>query len=284
MRSVWRRPAPGKAQAIAALHHPPMDDLRFGVLVRMARIRRGWRQQDLADRAGASRTAVSRIERGVVGEMPLSSIRAVAAALELRVELQPKARAADIDRIMNGRHAALAEHVMRWLARQPGWIARPEVSFAEFGERGVVDILGWHAESRALLVIELKTEVIDVAEVLGTLDRKRRLGPRIASRLGWDAASASACLLVADSMTNRRRVGERAATIRAAMPDDGRALRRWLAAPGGEVRALRFVSDVPRGHARSSFAGQSRVTVPSARPRVAGSRSVERRSEPSSTR
>jgi transcriptional regulator with XRE-family HTH domain len=258
-----------------------MEDLRFGVLVRMARIRRGWRQQDLADRAGASRTAVSRIERGVFGDMPLSTVRAVAAPLELRLELEPKARAADIDRILNARHAALAEHVMRWLAHQPGWMGRPEVSFAEYGERGVVDILGWHARSRSVLVIELKTEVIDLGEVLGTLDRKRRLGSRIASRLGWDAASVSACLLIADSMTNRRRVGERAATIRAALPQDGRALRRWLAAPAGDIRALRFVSDVPRGHARSSFAGQKRVTVAARRSVARTSRSAERRGQPS---
>jgi hypothetical protein len=91
----------------------------------------------------------------------------------------------------------------------------------------------------------------------------------------------SACLLVADSMTNRRRVGERAATIRAALPDDGRALRRWLAAPAGEIRALRFVSDAHRGHARSSLAGQKRVTVASRCSVRRPSRSAERRGQPS---
>lgn len=29
-----------------------MDDIAFGRLIKLARIRRGWRQQDLADRAG----------------------------------------------------------------------------------------------------------------------------------------------------------------------------------------------------------------------------------------
>lgn len=227
---------------------------------------------------------MSRIERGVVGEMPLSAIRAVLAALEIRVELQPKARAADIDRIINSRHAALAEHVMRWPALMAGWVARPEVSFAEAGERGVVDILGWHARSRSILVIELKTEIIDVGDVLGTLDRKRRLGSRIASRLGWEGGSVSVCLLVADSMTNRRRVGERGATFRAALPDDGRALRRWLAAPNGEIRALRFVSDVREGHARSSFAGLKRVTAPCRPSCPTASRSIEPGREPSAAR
>jgi transcriptional regulator with XRE-family HTH domain len=238
-----------------------MDDLAFGRLVRLARIRRRWRQQDLAERARVSRPVVSRIERGVFVETSFAAVRAVAGALDLRVELHPRARAVDIDRVLNERHAALAEHVLRWLASTPGWVVRPEVSFSEFGERGVIDLLGWHASTSSLLVVELKTEVIDVAEVLGTLDRKLRLGATIAQRLGWEAERVSACLLIADSMTNRRRVSARLATFRAALPDDGRALGRWLRRPSdGEVRGLRFVSDVRRGHTRSSFAAPTRVS------------------------
>ena len=237
-----------------------MDDLAFGRLVRLARIKRTWRQQDLAGRASSSRSVVSRIERGHVGETPLATVRAVANALDLRVELQVRARALDVDRVLNERHAALPEHVLGWIARQPGWTVRPEVSFSEYGERGAVDLLGWHPATRSLLVVEVKTEVIDVAEVLGTLDRKHRLGATIGKRIGWEARSVSTCLLVADSMTNRRRIRTRSATFRAALPADGRALRRWLSRPTGSVRALRFVSDVRSGHTRSSFAGPTRVS------------------------
>lgn len=237
-----------------------MDDLAFGRLVRLARIKRGWRQQDLAGRASTSRTVVSRIERGHIGETSVATVRRVAGVLDLRVELKVRARAVDVDRVLNERHAALAEHVLAWIALQPGWIARPEVSFSEYGERGVVDLLAWHAGTRSLLVVEVKTEVIDVAEVLGTLDRKLRLGANIGRRLGWEAASVSTCLLVADSMTNRRRISTRNATFRAALPADGRALRGWLSRPTGSVRALRFVSDVRLGHTRSSFAAPTRVS------------------------
>jgi transcriptional regulator with XRE-family HTH domain len=38
-----------------------MDDLAFGRLVKLARHRRGWRQEDLAARAAVSRTTVSRV-------------------------------------------------------------------------------------------------------------------------------------------------------------------------------------------------------------------------------
>lgn len=195
-----------------------VDDLGFGRLIRMARIRRGWRQVDVAARSGVSRTAVSRIERGHVGEIPLGTTRQVAEVLEIRVELTPRARAIDIDRVVNARHAALTEFVVGWLSGIAGWVARPEVSFSVFGERGAIDLLCWHGAAGALLVVEIKTELMDFGDLLATLHRKHRLAREVARPLGWDARVVSSRLLVADSMTNRRRAAEHAATLRAALP------------------------------------------------------------------
>jgi len=258
-----------------------LDDLAFGRLVRLARIKRGLRQQDLAARADTSRPVVSRIERGHVGETSVATVRRVAGVLDLRVELLARARALDVDRVLNERHAALAEHVLGWIAALPGWMVRPEVSFSAYGERGVVDLLAWHAATGSVLVVEVKTEVIDVAEVLGTLDRKLRLGATIAVRVGWEARSVSSALLIADSMTNRRRVAARAATFRAALPDDGRSLHRWLRRPVGTVRALRFVSDVRAGHTRSTFAAPTRVSRGSKPRRTGTSRTRSHAAGPS---
>jgi transcriptional regulator with XRE-family HTH domain len=241
----------------------------------MARIRRAWRQQDLADRAGVSRTMVSRVERGHLGQIPLGVVRATAALLDIRIEVKPRARAIDLDRVVNARHAALAEFATRWLSSISGWTVRPEVSFSEFGERGVIDLLSWHSASRSLLVVELKTELVEFGELLGTLDRKGQLAPEIARRLGWRPASVSTCLLVADSSTNRRRGLEHGSLLRAALPHDSRELLRWLKRPAGEVRALRFVSDVRPGRARASFAAQSRVRTRSAAPPRAQPRSAK---------
>ena len=60
----------------------------------------------------------------------------------------------------------------------------PEVSFSIYGERGIIDILAWHPSRRMLLVIELKTEIVEVNEMLGTLDRRRRLAIDIARQAG----------------------------------------------------------------------------------------------------
>ncbi len=72
--------------------------------------------------------------------------------------------------------------------------SRPEVSFAVYGERGVIDILAWHPGERALLVIELKTEIVDIQDLIGTVDRKRRLARVVARDRGWVRRRASAAV------------------------------------------------------------------------------------------
>jgi DNA-binding XRE family transcriptional regulator len=244
-------------------HHRLMDAVQFGVVVRMSRIRRGWRQADLAEAAGVSRTDVSRVERGRFDALPLWKIKAVAAPLEIRVELVAKSRGADLDRLVGSRHSAMAEFVLRWLAGL-AWASRPEVSFSVYGERGVVDIVAWNAERRALLIIELKTEIVDVGELAATLDRKARLAYKVAAslNLGWKPAVVGVCLLVADTMTNRRAVRGHAATFGALLPDDGRAVLRWLKDPSWPLRGRRFVSNVHPGRIRSEFGPIQRIRVP----------------------
>jgi len=175
------------------------------------------------------------------------------------VELLLRSRANDLDRLVNARHAALAEAVARRISGLGGWMVRPEVSFNVYGERGVVDLLAWHAATRSLLVIELKTAIIDVGELLGTLDRKVRLGRGIARSLGWEPATVSAWLIVAEGRTNRRRVVEHRAVFASAFPDDGRTMRRWISRPGAPVRAVSFWPIRHAGTIRPGFAAVQRV-------------------------
>ena len=173
----------------------------------------------------------------------MHAIRAIANALEIRVGLSAWWRGGDLDRLVNARHATLAEAVIYSLSAIGGWVVRPEISFAIRGERGVIDLLAWHAPTRTLLVIVLKTALVDIGELLGTLSRKSRLALTVARDLGWDAAQSGTCLIIAESSTNRRHAAEFGATLRSALPDDGHAARRWLRAPVGPLRAVLFFSD-----------------------------------------
>src|SRR5688572_14591779 len=202
-----------------------MQDAQVGSTVRAARIRRGWRQLDLARAAHVSRATVSRIERGHVGTLSLDLLRAVAAALDIRIDLVPRWRGGDIDRMLNSRHSRLHESVAcKVRSELAAWILAPEVSFSHYGERGVIDLLLWHPDRRALLVVELKTDLVDVNELLGTLDRKRRLAPRIAAERGWSPLTVSAWIVVAGSRTSERRIAAHRTIPRAAYPADGRRI------------------------------------------------------------
>jgi transcriptional regulator with XRE-family HTH domain len=246
-----------------------MDDIRFGAAIRAARVRRGWRQVDLAIRAGVSASLVSRIERGHLDGIQLATLRAVAAVLEVRVELLPRSRAADLDRLINARHAALSEAMAAWLATFRGWELRPEYSFSVYGERGVIDLIGWHADQRALLECEHKSDIVDSGELFGTLDRRRRLGPTIVESLGWKPVTVSTLLVIGESDTNRRRVGDLAATFGAALPDRIPAVRRYLRDPDHAIRGLMFFADRRPGQLINGYATLRRVRLPSKPDRAA---------------
>jgi len=221
-------------------HAAGMDDMRVGRAVRAVRVRKGWRQEDLADAADVSQDAVSRLERGQLGGMTLDSIRAIGEAVNVLLDLTPRWQGGELDRLLGWRHSALGDAVARVLGLLPGWVVAPEVTFSIYGERGAIDLLAWHAATRTLLVIELKTEIVDVQELLGVLDRKRRLAPRIGAERGWEPLAVAAWVIVAEGRTNRRRVEAHRAVLRAALPADGRTMRSWLAAPAGGVAALSF--------------------------------------------
>jgi len=216
-----------------------MSDVRFGVTVRVVRIRRRWRQRDLAERAGVSREAVSRIEGGDVGSFTLDLARRVCAALEIDLELLPRGRGAELDRLVNARHSALHESVARWLAEEfPAWVLAPEVSFNIYGERWVIDLVAWHPGRRALVVIEFKTEIVDTGDLVSTMDRRRRLARAIVKDRGWEAATVSTWVILTRSRTNERRLSAFRTTLRTAFPHDGRRMRAWLRDPAGSVAGL----------------------------------------------
>jgi transcriptional regulator with XRE-family HTH domain len=218
-----------------------MDDQRMGHILRALRHRKGWRQQDLADRAGVSCTIVARIERGAFESMPLGKVRHVAEALGARLDAIVRWQGADLGRLLDTRHAGMHETMARLLGGLDGWVFEPEVSFSIYGERGIIDILAWNPGRRMLLVIELKTEVVEVSGLLGTMDQRRRLAREIGARFGWKPLAVSTWVVVADSRTNRRAVSAHANVLRAKMPVDGRRIGKWLRDPASRVDALSFL-------------------------------------------
>ena len=147
----------------------------------------------------------------------------------------------------------------RYFDQLPEWVRAHEVSFAIYAERGIIDILAFHPSTGSLLVIELKTELISVEDVMATMDVRLRHATKIARDRGWTPRSVSAWLVFADSDTNRRRVRAHSATLRAAFPSDGRRMRQWIRDPAGSVRALSFWADFRGTTATRTAAARRRV-------------------------
>ena len=230
-----------------------MEDGRLGSVIRAVRHRRGWRQLDLAARAGVSDVTVSRLERGHLDTLSIGTVRAVASALDVRVDLMARWRAGDLDRLLNAGHSALHDSVAAWFKEAfPAWELAPEVSFNIYGERGIVDIVAWHPGRRALLIIELKTDIADVNELVGTFDRKRRLAREIVKERGWLPTTVSGWVIVSAGRTNRARIAAHGAMLRAAFPLDGRSILAWLADPTRAIVALSMWSSARGGPSSSS--------------------------------
>ncbi len=214
-----------------------MDDLRLGALIRTVRIRRRLRQEDVAADAGVDRSLVSRIERGHLGDVSIERLRAIARVVEVSLDLVPSWRGGEVARVVNERHSRMHELLAARLACTKGWEFATEVTFSSWGERGAIDILGWHAARRIVLVIELKTEIPDPAGLIAQVDRYRRLAPVVAVERGWHPADVASWVLIAESDMNRRQLARHRVMLRNAFPLDGRALRRWLRDPDGRVMA-----------------------------------------------
>jgi transcriptional regulator with XRE-family HTH domain len=233
-----------------------MTDREIGRAFRAVRIKKGLRQSDVAEAAGVSQQTVSKVEGGRFARLSVDVMRRVATAIDARVEIEFRWQGADLARLVGGRHSAMHEAVAGIFAGLPEWVAQPEVSFSIYGERGIIDIVAWHAPTQSLLVIELKTELVDLQETLGTFDRKVRLAKTIAKERGWTATTVSAWLVVAEGSANRARAAAHRSMLRGALPDDGPTLRAWLTRPAGHVRALSFLA---ASGSNRAFSQQHRV-------------------------
>lgn len=236
-----------------------MDDVAVGSVLRQIRHRLRLRQQDVAIRARVSRSTVSRAERGDLALTSVAAIRRIGTALEVTIDLRPRWRGADLPRLLGERHAALHAAVLEVLGAHPDWAVIPEVSFSVYGERGVIDIVAWHEATRTLLVIELKTEFVDVQALIGTVDRYRRLAPTAVRERGWVPRTVATWVVVAETRTNRRHLAANRRLIRVAFPVKGPRVRSWLRRPDGPIAALSFMPYGQQGSTRQSLTSPRRV-------------------------
>src|SRR5688500_17522056 len=217
----------------------------------MLRVRQRLTQAGLSVRAGVSRQAVSLLECGHARRLKMSTVESILAALGARMDVRVLWNGPELGRLLDAGHAALGALIKQRRERW-GRIARVEVSYSRYGERERIDHLAWHAATRILLVVEIKTELVDVQSLLGSLDVKARLARHVAEQFGWDVRSVVPAIAFADARTTRRHL-LRLDTVFDRFNLRGREAVSWLrrptTTPGGLIW---FASSPDRGSARTA--------------------------------
>jgi DNA-binding XRE family transcriptional regulator len=218
-------------------------------------------QSELAVLAGVSQQTVSILERGHFDGATLRLVKQVAAPLGVTVDLVFGWKGPELDRLVDARHARLVKAVVSKLG--PDWQPVVEYSFNHYGDRGSVDVMAWHAGSRALLLVEVKSELVGLESVLRSIDIKARVVPgAVARERGWRGNSVGSVLVLPDESTARRAVDRMSPVFGVALPAGTVALRRWLREPAGPVRGIWFLADTPHRRAVRNPGSVGRVCHP----------------------
>jgi len=162
--------------------------------------------------------------------LTLGALARLTAALDGSLVVEIRWRGADLDRLIDRAHAALQNAAAGRLAKA-GWVTRAEVSFNHYGDRGRCDLLAWHTSSNSLLIVEVKSRIGDVQDMLGRLDVKVRLGQLLAAQSGWAQPARIVPALVLKDDRAARAVLERHPAIFDRYRLRGRAALSWLRTP-----------------------------------------------------
>lgn len=207
-----------------------------------------------------SDSVISSVEHGTIDGVSMGFLRRIFAALGVTLRLDLGWRGPELDRLLDADHASFAEAWKRRLERD-GWLVRPEASFNVYGDRGRIDLLAFHPVLGVLLVVEIKTKIVDLQGLLGPLDIKARVAAGVAARFGWRAKHVVRCLVIAEDRTNRRRVAEHSALL-AAFALRGRPALAWLRKPETTVEGLLVFAKLTNSRQRGvRRAGRQRVRL-----------------------
>ena len=227
-----------------------MDGRRVGRVLRAVRVHKRWRQRDVAALAGVSQSVVSRTEHGRLDELSFGALAAIAAALDVTVYLDARWDDGDVDRLNDRAHAQIVEHVVSTLQAN-GWEVLVEYGFNHYGDRGSVDVLAWHAESRTLLIVEVKSRLTDLQATFTAFARKLRIVPGLVlCEHGWNARNLGRLLVMPGSTANRSIVANHAATFTTLFPERMPTIGMWLRRPDRSFGGVWFVSNIRRANAK----------------------------------
>ena len=231
------------------------DDERLGQLSRLLRSKAGLTQEDLSIATSIPVRDIQRLEDGRVERIPVGRVRRLFSEVDGRTRISVWWKGAAADRLLDERHAAIAELASRVMSRYR-WAVPAEFTYSEYGERGSIDLFGHRADLLAVAVCEVKSAFGSLEGLNRTLDAKVRLAPKLCmDRYGWSPRNIGRLLIVPDESTLRRVVAAHRQTMSVLYPARGREIRAWLRKPDRNIAGIWFLSD-PQNTPAVSDAGR----------------------------
>jgi transcriptional regulator with XRE-family HTH domain len=201
--------------------------IAFGSAIRSLRRAFGLSQAELGLRVGRSQAFISAVEAGDPAlriDMAAELCDALGATLVFGVESRLLSGS---ERQRDAGHARCSGHVVRRLVAA-GWLVNTEVQIGTRERPGWIDVLAFHPTAEILLVIEVKTELLDVGAVdrqLGWYEREAIVAAR---RFGWRPRMVAAALLLLATEEVDRRLSENRVVLGEAFPGRAADLERLI--------------------------------------------------------
>lgn len=182
--------------------HRPQVVADVAALVRSTRTGVRMTQRTLSRRSGVSQSRISRLENLVIDDVSLGEVDALMTALNIRYWL-----GTDVPRVTKSSRDLIHGWCTAYVARRllaHGWHVQREVEIGGDRWKGWIDVLAFDSESGVLVVIEVKTEVVDIGAIERSLNWYQREAPRAAQAFQWPVGSVASALLVLHTAVNER--------------------------------------------------------------------------------
>jgi hypothetical protein len=193
---------------------------------------------------------VSRVATGWIDRADLATIGRLLDALQVRIEIKVEVPfLADRRRQRDRAHAYCVAFLARRLTMS-GWVVEREVEVQGKRSHGWIDVLAYRHAERALLVIEMKTEIEDLGRIERSIGWYLRESQWAAHRLGWYPRQSVGALIVLDTRATADRLRANRDAIAQSFPLRAewltRCVRGETATRQGPIRALAAID--PASH------------------------------------
>lgn len=201
---------------------------QIGEEIHDARLRRGWRLQDLASKAAVAVSTVHGIEAGRVAALETYLRLAAVLGLSPRFTMLPE-RAARAQRDADPVHAAMGE-VLAGHFRRLGFEVLLDEPYQHYQFAGRADVVAVDRQARALLHVEDRTRFPDIQAFIGTFNSKKAylaadLADRLAISGGFRSQDHVVAALWSSEVLHAMRLREQ--SFRAVCPDSPDAFAAW---------------------------------------------------------